>query len=196
MRATLPERPSGELALLRIGAGIATGEARDVLDALYDRLAVGGFVIVDTRAHAATATRSTRSAPSVRIDEPARAHRRVGGRVAQDATGDRRPRRPRGRASSTGAPRPPLAPEAPADAVDLSVVVVFYNMRREAARTLQSLSRSYQEELDDIDYEVIVVENGSDESEKLGADFVRELRSRVPLPRPRRRRARRRRRSR
>ena len=44
---------------------------------------------------------------------------------------------------------------------DLSVVVVFYNMRREAARTLHSLSRAYQQGVDDLDYEVIVVENGS-----------------------------------
>jgi cephalosporin hydroxylase len=45
-------------------------------------------------------------------------------------------------------------------------------MRREAARTLQALSRAYQEGIDDIGYEVIVLENGSDEAEKLGADFV------------------------
>ena len=51
---------------------------------------------------------------------------------------------------------PPLAPPAPADAVDLSVVVVFYNMRREADRTLHSLSRAYQQGIDDLDYEVIV----------------------------------------
>ena len=33
---------------------------------------------------------------------------------------------------------------APPTPIDLSVVVVFYNMRREAARTLHSLSRAYQ----------------------------------------------------
>ena len=45
----------------------------------------------------------------------------------------------------------------------LSVVVVFYNMRREAARTLHSLSRSYQRGVDDLDYEVIALDNGSSE---------------------------------
>ena len=60
----------------------------------------------------------------------------------------------------------------PTDALDLSVVVVFYNMRREAARTLHSLSRAYQEGIDDLDYEVIVVENGSDADQRLGEEFV------------------------
>ena len=56
---------------------------------------------------------------------------------------------------------------------DLSVVVAVYNMRREAERTLQSLSRAYQRGIDDLDYEVIVLENGSDQDQKLGDDFVR-----------------------
>ena len=43
----------------------------------------------------------------------------------------------------------------------LTVVVVFYNMRREAARTLHSLSRSYQRHVQDLDYEVLVIDNGS-----------------------------------
>ena len=74
----------------------------------------------------------------------------------------------------------------PTDAIDLSVVVVFYNMRREAARTLHSLSRAYQQGIDDLDYEVIVVENGSHADQRLGEEFVRELRAGVPLHRPRR----------
>ena len=51
---------------------------------------------------------------------------------------------------------------------DLTVVVVFHNMQREAARTLHSLARAYQEGIDDLDYEVIVVDNGSDKDQKLG----------------------------
>lgn len=43
----------------------------------------------------------------------------------------------------------------------LSVVVVVYNMPREAPRTLLSLSASYQRHIDPNDYEVIVVDNGS-----------------------------------
>jgi hypothetical protein len=44
----------------------------------------------------------------------------------------------------------------------LSVVVVVYNMPREAPRTLHSLSAAYQRHIDADDYEVIVVDNGSD----------------------------------
>ncbi len=67
---------------------------------------------------------------------------------------------------------PPLAAPSPVDAPELSVVVVFYNMRREAERTLRSLSRAYQQDIDDLRYEVIVVENGSSDDEKLGEAFV------------------------
>ena len=47
--------------------------------------------------------------------------------------------------------------------MDLSLVVITFDMRREAARTLHSLSRVHQHDLDDVDYEVIVVDNGSAE---------------------------------
>jgi cephalosporin hydroxylase len=57
--------------------------------------------------------------------------------------------------------------------VDLSVVVVFYNMRREARRTLQSLTRTYQQGIDDLAYEVIVIDNGSSAKQRLGEEFVR-----------------------
>ena len=72
----------------------------------------------------------------------------------------------------SGPPAPPLAPPAADGAGDLSVVVVFYNMKREAARTLHSLSRSYQHDIDDLDYEVVVVENGSDPDQRLAEEFV------------------------
>ena len=45
----------------------------------------------------------------------------------------------------------------------LSVIVVCHNMRREAPRTLFSLSRAYQRGISDLDYEVLVVDNGSTE---------------------------------
>jgi hypothetical protein len=45
----------------------------------------------------------------------------------------------------------------------LSVIVIFYNMRREAARTLLSLSTQYQQNLTADDYEVIAIDNGSTE---------------------------------
>jgi len=47
---------------------------------------------------------------------------------------------------------------------DVSVVVVIYNMAREAPRTLHSLSAAYQRHIDADDYEVIVVDNGSQPS--------------------------------
>lgn len=55
----------------------------------------------------------------------------------------------------------------------LSVVVVVYNMRRAAPRTLHSLSAAYQQGVRPEDYEVIVVENGS--SQPLDPDAVRGL---------------------
>ena len=52
--------------------------------------------------------------------------------------------------------RPP--PDAP---LAFSIVVNFYNMRREAERTLYSLSRAFQRDVQDISYEVLCIENGS-----------------------------------
>jgi len=43
----------------------------------------------------------------------------------------------------------------------VSVVVVVHNMQREATRTLYSLSADYQRDIESDDYEVIVVDNGS-----------------------------------
>ena len=43
----------------------------------------------------------------------------------------------------------------------LSVVIAFFNMRREAARTLYSLTTDYQRDIGIDDYEVIVVNDGS-----------------------------------
>lgn len=43
----------------------------------------------------------------------------------------------------------------------ISLIVVAYNMAREIPRTLRSLQRDYQKSAEHIDYEVIVVDNGS-----------------------------------
>jgi cephalosporin hydroxylase len=45
---------------------------------------------------------------------------------------------------------------------DVSVIIVCYNMAREAERSLYSLSVSYQRSIAAGDYEIIVVDNGSD----------------------------------
>ena len=56
----------------------------------------------------------------------------------------------------------------------LSIVVILYNMEREAPRTLHSLSAAYQRGgLGPDDYEVIVVDNGS--PTPFGAERVRRL---------------------
>lgn len=45
----------------------------------------------------------------------------------------------------------------------LSVIVVTFDMARELPRTLQSLKRSYQLDSEELDYEVLVIDNGSPE---------------------------------
>ena len=47
------------------------------------------------------------------------------------------------------------------DPPTLSIVVNFYNNRREAANTLYSLTRHYQRNIENLRYEVIAVDNGS-----------------------------------
>lgn len=55
----------------------------------------------------------------------------------------------------------PLIRVKPTRKVALSVIVNFYNMQREAERTLTSLSRTYQNDAQDFDYEVLCIDNGS-----------------------------------
>ncbi len=45
----------------------------------------------------------------------------------------------------------------------LSVIIIAYDMAREIPRTLQSLARNYQEGAADLEYEVLLVDNGSPE---------------------------------
>lgn len=55
----------------------------------------------------------------------------------------------------------PLQRAAGGGTLTLSVIVNFYNMPREAERTLTSLSRTYQADIGDLDYEVLCIDNGS-----------------------------------
>ncbi len=55
----------------------------------------------------------------------------------------------------------------------LSVVIAFFNMRREAARTLYSLTTDYQRDIGIDDYEVIVLDSGS--TEVLDEHWVKSL---------------------
>ena len=49
------------------------------------------------------------------------------------------------------------------DKVEFSIIVIAYDMGRELPRTLHSLSQKYQQRSEGINYEVIVVDNGSPE---------------------------------
>jgi len=166
--AALVDAPIEQIALLRVGRALEGG-VRAVLDAVYDRVAPGGVVVVDARPDSpdreeVEAFRTARGAvaPLERIDGNALLWRRS----AEDGAAT---------AAVASAPHLPLAPAAPPDAIDLTVVVVVYNMQREAQRTLQSLSRVYQQHVGDVDYEVIVVENGSDPDQRLGDDLVQSF---------------------
>jgi len=81
-----------------------------------------------------------------------------------------------------------LRRSAPAEPL-FTVVVNFYNMQREAARTLTSLSRAYQREIGDLRYEVLCIDNGSDPPldpawvESFGPEF-RLIRPAQILPSP------------
>ena len=55
-------------------------------------------------------------------------------------------------------------------APSLSIIVVFFNMCREAKRTLYTLSSLYQQGVTAQDYEVIVIDNGS--TAPLSVEFV------------------------
>jgi cephalosporin hydroxylase len=82
----------------------------------------------------------------------------------------------------------PLLRPAPAEPF-FTIIVNFYNMRREAARTLTSLTRAYQREIGDLSYEVLCIDNGSepplDEAwiESFGPEFRLIRPSRI-LPSP------------
>jgi cephalosporin hydroxylase len=170
---TLADAPIGSVALLRLDLGDPE-ETRAVLDVMYDKVAPGGFVVIDDYAAAECrrAVDGFRSARGVeetleRIDWSAAAWRRAD--PVHEAS-------PRLRAAVAAPTTDGTASNGgPAKTRDLSVVVVVHNMRREASRTLHSLSRSYQEGLDDLDYEVIVVENGSAHEQRLGEEFVRSF---------------------
>ena len=170
VQALLTDGPE-RIAVLRIGRS-AADEAGTILDALYDRVVDDGVVVVDcgirSRRPQIEKFRADRgiTTPMQPVDGGAVAWRKAPG----EATTLRLTP-----VASAGGDHPVLAPPLPPDPVDLSVIVVFYNMRREACRTLHSLTRAYQEGLDGTSYEVIVVENGSDDEQRLGTAFVQDF---------------------
>jgi len=54
--------------------------------------------------------------------------------------------------------------------IKLSVIVIAHNMTREIPKTLQSLTRDYQLDCEELEYEVLVIDNGS--TEALDRDVV------------------------
>lgn len=166
--ATANDVTATQLALLCLGSGV--GASVDaVLERLYPRMAQGGVVVAET------------SDPSqADAIERYRARHGVAAPVERDASGgwawtkeepfgepipeEQQPR--------AGASRAPLVRPAGFFAPELSVITVVHNMRREAPRSLRSLARNYQQGIDDHRYEVIVIENGSDPDQRLGADLV------------------------
>jgi cephalosporin hydroxylase len=88
--------------------------------------------------------------------------------------------------ATTGTTHMPAAlHRAPVKApLTLSVIVNFYNMPREAKRTLASLQRDYQRGCADLDYEVLCVDNGS--NPPLDPDWVAEFGPEFQLIRPNR----------
>ncbi len=171
----LPDAPVGPIAVLRIGNG-AGADLDVVLDELLPKVAVRGQVIVQGVGHsrveaalAAARTRLGSTEPLQRVDWDT-----VAWEVAAAPPEADRPRR-RFRRSPARVAVPPPPPPAPTGPVDLSVVVVMYDMQREAARTLRSLSRSYQRDVDDVTFEVLVVENGSPAGRALTSAEVAEF---------------------
>jgi cephalosporin hydroxylase len=157
---TLAEAPIEGIALLRIDRQ-EPEEVSAILRATYDRVRPGGFVVIDDYgsdacAAAVEAFRSERGidAELERIDWSASYWRKTEGEAPRKAS--------------------PLRPATKRD-LALTVLVVFHNMRREAARTLHSLSRAYQRDIEDLDYEVIAIENGSSPDTRLGEEFVRSF---------------------
>jgi cephalosporin hydroxylase len=166
----LRESSIGKVALLRIGPSPAA-DVTAVLEATYPRLVVGGAVIVEGCDVPECRQAVDNFLTGWGIDAPL--DRKDGATVSFSKNGPAKT--PGGTSEGSTRRVARLARPAPTDAVDLSVVVVFYNMRREAARTLHSLSRAYQQGIDQLDYEVIVVENGSAPEEVLGEEFVRSF---------------------
>ena len=180
---TLAATDTGPLAVLRLGDALGVG-AGAVLELLHPRLSPGAEVIVSGVGNrkveeAVTAARARLGivAPLERIDwnSVAWQHDGASATSAPAAAPDQASGREVAAPPRTSGSHPPLASPVSGPTVALSVVVVFYNMRREAVRTLQSLSRSYQRHIEDLEYEVLVVDNGSDPDQRLTRDLVEQF---------------------
>jgi cephalosporin hydroxylase len=165
---TVHDVTAGQLAVLHLGA-TAGDDVEPVLEVLYPRLAGGGVVVADRD-----------DPPVADALERYRARHDLTGPLERDGSGGLAWTKvePLGApavgtgVSPAGASRSPLVRRQAIIAPDLSIVVVVHNMRREATRSLRSLTRRYQQGIDDRTFEVIVVENGSDPTRRLGGEMV------------------------
>jgi cephalosporin hydroxylase len=167
---TLAAAQIDKVSLLRVD-GHEPDEVRAALDSLYGKVAPGGFVIIDDYGHPACRAVVDAFRSEHDVVDPLE-------RVGWDGGVWRKTTESGGAGETRTAPegednRIPSEVADPTTATrDLSVVVVFHNMRREATRTLHSLSRAYQQGIEDLDYEVIAVDNGSEAGERLGEELV------------------------
>jgi cephalosporin hydroxylase/glycosyltransferase involved in cell wall biosynthesis len=161
--ATLHDAPIDTISLLHLGEGLGA-EAGVVLALLYPKLVIGGHVVVeDPDGEAREALVAYRRQHG--ITEPAHA---IGPHGLTWRKGEAvRPSRIAPPPPASGPSRSPLARPAGSTPKDLSVVVCVHDMHREAQRTLHAWSRAYQLGIDDVDYEVIVVDNGSSPDQRL-----------------------------
>ena len=152
--------PVDHVALLRLGPTLPIEDSSAVLSALAPRLTPGATVIVDggPAMTAALAPGLDSLGGAERIDDHA---------VAWTITVSTAPK-PAVTGTPAGAPHPASA----APTISLSMVVVFYDMQREARRTLHSLSRAYQRDVEHLDYEVLVIDNGSPDGTALSRTEV------------------------
>jgi cephalosporin hydroxylase/glycosyltransferase involved in cell wall biosynthesis len=168
LEATLPDAPIERIALLHLGEGVGA-DAAVVLTRLYPKVAVGGHVVVEQADEAAAAAIAAFRSEHA-IATPTHPVGPDGFTWRKDDEVAITP--PPAPAPASGASRSPLAPTLGTGRKDLSVVVCIHDMAREAPRTLRSWSRGYQRDVGDLDYEVIVVDNGSAPDERLGAELV------------------------
>jgi cephalosporin hydroxylase len=168
---TLSAAPFTDLSLVRLG-DVDPSEATEVLDAVYDRLGIGGIVVIDDHEVLGPVVEEFRRVRGITEPLERSGWSTMTWRKAAEAP------HPSGatlnRAQPAMAPLAPSLPDGPGN-VDLSVVVVFYNMRREAPRTLHSLSRKYQDGIDALTYEVIAIDNGSSPEQRVDEALVRSF---------------------
>jgi cephalosporin hydroxylase len=155
--AMLAEAQIESIAVLYVTPPLE-GSVVDVLEAAYDRVERGGFVVVHHYGDSVVEDEVEAFLRSRGVDAPVK---RIG------AVGCLWRKKER----FAGSPIT-IAPTPTVDPAKLSVIVAVYDMRRAALRTLHSLSRAYQQDIEELDYEVIVVENGSSPGEELGQETV------------------------